>query len=146
MQNRSNNPCSFCCSLVILVGISVLLVRWDVTVIQEWSENLEGTDYLGQVWLLVTCLLITYLWFSIPFVLLVIGCGCIAPAKYIGYSLIILFGPNLLEHNRLCVRYHQVQGLLYQERLQYRCYGDSPQSVHLAFPLHLVFDLELCGV
>ena len=99
MDNQSTTPGSLCCSLAVLVGISVILIEWDISVVTAWSEELSGLDYLGQAWLLATCLMITYLWFSIPITICFICCNCLLPIRWIGYSLLFIFGPNLLLWN-----------------------------------------------
>lgn len=132
MDNQFN-LCSCCCSLIMLIGISVAIFWWDVNVIQDWSEDKRGLDYLGQVWLLATCLMVNYLWFSLPVIIFLRRFDCMTALRRMGWSLFIIFGPNLMLWNVIgCVC----------DTIQYNGYSDENAIIIILRRLHGAFSME----
>ncbi|CAG9318744.1 unnamed protein product [Blepharisma stoltei] len=104
MDNREEGgPCSSCCTVVLIAGISVALVRWDIDTYQQWktAEELTSHDYYGLIWSLGMCLTISLVWFSLPLLVVTLACRLIKIAQCIGIFLLVCGGPNLLLWNIL---------------------------------------------
>lgn len=101
MESRGSNPYSCCCSVVVMIGISTILVQWDIENVEKLSADGVSLALLAQLWAIVMCFMATYAWFSIPVVLLLVCLEWKCLAQFVGHSLIVLFGPNLLLWNIL---------------------------------------------
>lgn len=87
-----------------MAGVSMILIQWDIESVEKWSADAAPLAFLAQLWAIVMCFMVTYAWFSIPLVLLLVCLRLKRLAQFVGHSLLFLFGPNLLLWNILgCV-------------------------------------------
>ena len=102
MENENESGlCSSCCTLVVLGGISLVILRWDIDVASNWQglDELDNKQYLIEVWTLGMCLNISFLWFSLPILVTMLACGAEKLGRCLGYSMLTVAGPNLFLWN-----------------------------------------------
>lgn len=103
MEREENNPCNCCWTLVVVCGISIMLVKWDISAISAW-QDVEGFSY-SEFWTLGMSLTLTIAWFSLPVLITFLAFRFDRVAKMIGVLLLVCCGPNLLIWNviGLCI-------------------------------------------
>jgi Ring finger domain len=96
-RGEQSNPCNCCWTLVVMIGISTMLIKWDIDTIHDWN-SLEPFSY-SVLWNLGMSLTLTVAWFSLPILVTLLICRADKLAKFVGVMLLFCCGPNLFIWN-----------------------------------------------
>lgn len=96
-REEETNPCNCCWTLVVVCGISIMLVKWDISAVSDW-QDLDNFS-LPHFWTLGMSLTLTVAWFSLPILITFLAFRYDRIAKIIGILLLICCGPNLFIWN-----------------------------------------------
>ena len=103
-QDDEGGVCGPCCSCLFIVGtqhlgLSALLIYWDVDCVLGWKQGIDAFAYMQQLWNLAMCVSMTALWFALLALVLSLICQRECIAVLLGKLILIIAGPNLLAWN-----------------------------------------------